>query len=168
MRLIKVSDGENILDIVCTNTGDAGLLVQAALLNGVSITDEIDIGTTLIVQPFSIPAKTIVLSTAVKKIPPATIADGQVLVDLAMQYLGDAGRLVELALLNGNSITDEPDTGAAVSIPGVVDITKQFIVDLFIKWKQYPASKYDGDVDGEGNKLEGIGYWAIAIDFIVS
>ena len=90
---------------------------------------------------------------------------GQTLLDMTIQELGDLERLFELAVDNDVAITDDLETETQL-IVGDADSTKRSLVLLFSNPASRPAS---ADVAGEViSKFEGIGYWYIDNDFIVS
>lgn len=66
------------------------------------------------------------------------INNRQTLLDVTIQELGDAERLVELALLNGFDI-DELDSGTEVVI-NEIDVSKNKIVDGLASRKIKPSS----------------------------
>jgi len=85
----------------------------------------------------------------------------QTLVDMAMQSCGDAGRLVELAALNGLSITDDIEAGDTILTPDAA-ADKLKLVTLLNKKNNEP---------GSGTQTlsapEGISYWIIETDFTI-
>jgi len=89
---------------------------------------------------------------------PIKLNTDQTLLDAALQHLGDASRTVELALLNGTSLTDIIEAANA----GEVDISKQQEVEALNKSFNIPTST-DAEVIGKG-----VGYWRVGIDFKVS
>lgn len=60
--------------------------------------------------------------------------------DLALQYLGDAGRAYECAWMNGALLHESPDVEAELVMPD--DITDARLVKFFGDKKIFPASKY--------------------------
>lgn len=90
--------------------------------------------------------------------------EGQTLKDIAVQYLGNAERVSEIALLNNINITDDLEIGTSLLIPEV-DIEKTSIINHFQKNNIVPASSIDVAVGEE--EEEGIDYWAIEEDFII-
>jgi hypothetical protein len=97
-----------------------------------------------------------------------TVSYGQTWFDIAMQELGDIERVVELAQANGRSITDALEAGEVLNVPAF-DSTKRSIVQLFLTQANKPASgdtSIVADPDTGGN--EGIEFWALENDFIVS
>lgn len=92
------------------------------------------------------------------------ILPGQTLVDIAVQELGDASRVFELAVLNAISITDELEVGSVMFIPDA-DIGKRNLIYMFKSRFLAPAS---ADITGDViSKDSGIDYDAIEIDLIV-
>jgi hypothetical protein len=89
---------------------------------------------------------------------------GQTISDIAVQELGDAERSMELAALNGMSVTDDLSATSTLLVPDY-DTTKRNIVQLFSDQANAPAS---ADVSGDNTALlEGIGYWYLENDFVV-
>lgn len=91
------------------------------------------------------------------------INEGQTLKDIATQYLGNAERVGEIALLNDINITDDLVIGAELLIPDV-ELDKASTINHFKKNNIVPASSIDVAV---GEEEEGINYWAIEEDFII-
>ncbi|THU36919.1 hypothetical protein FAM09_18320 [Niastella caeni] len=97
-----------------------------------------------------------------------TVSYGQTWLDIAMQELGDIERAIELARLNGRSVTDALEAGEILNVPDF-DTSKRSIVQLFRNSANKPAS---GEVliaaDGDTGGNEGIEFWALENDFVVS
>ncbi len=90
------------------------------------------------------------------------ISEGQTLIDIAIQYLGDASRYVEIIELNNLTITEDIHAGDELIIPTVTN-EKTAIVSLFRKKNIKPASAIT-DIISEN---EGVDYWHIEENFIV-
>lgn len=89
---------------------------------------------------------------------------GQTISDIAVQELGDAERSMEIADLNGLSLSDDL-TGIDTLLVPDYDTSKVNIVNLFSDPANAPASAdVSGGVDSQ---LEGIDYWILENDFIV-
>lgn len=60
----------------------------------------------------------------------AVVKYGQSLFDIAVQHLGDVEGVYGLAVLNGLSVTDVPETGAELALPDVInrDIADKYAV----------------------------------------
>ena len=83
--------------------------------------------------------------------------------DLAIQVSGSAESAFELAMLNGLNITDSLTVGSDLITPEIINrIVHNFYTVNQIK----PATEYIINEPQPG--LEGIEYWAIEIDFVVS
>ncbi len=92
------------------------------------------------------------------------VLDGQTLVDIAVQELGDAERVMEIAEANEMKVTDDLVSGSEIMVPDF-DRTKRSIVNLFSDDANKPASALTVDeTEGVG---EGIGFWIIENDFVV-
>ena len=94
------------------------------------------------------------------------VLDGQTLVDIAAQELGDIDRVFEIAQLNEMNITDELTAGQEILVPDF-EISKGNMVDLFADKANAPASSI---TESEGEDVvpqEGIDYWAIENDFVI-
>jgi len=96
-----------------------------------------------------------------------TVQDGQTIIDIAIQELGDPGRIFEIAALNNMSITDLLVVGSQITVPDY-DQTKKEIVKIFSNQSNKPASGYFRNGANDPVIKEGIDYWAIRNDFIVS
>jgi hypothetical protein len=173
--------------------GSAEASVEFAVLNGLSLTDEpgdIDI----VILPDVIDAE-IVSYFAKREIVPATytgiipeliatpidsyisyesilqsdeivVLEGQNFFDLALIYCGSAESAVEFAQLNDMVVTDEPEAGTKLKKPSV---SNKRIAGYYSDRTLQPSTSttYTGG-SGELPNDEGIGFWAIEIDFIVS
>ena len=90
------------------------------------------------------------------------VLEGQTLIDLAMQELGDASRLFELSELNAMLPSDDLVAGQIIQVPEPTEEKREIVKAL--KYRK-PATK--NEILEEQLK-EGIGYWAIGINFKVS
>jgi len=89
------------------------------------------------------------------------VDQGQSLFDVAVQHCGSTSAVFDIAVLNGLSITDKLLPGTTLLIPAPVDsgLVQYVLINGFI-----PAT----DLTEAGEIPDGIDYWAIGIDFIVS
>lgn len=87
---------------------------------------------------------------------------GQTVADIAIQMCGTQESLFAVALLNGVGITDALTPGSQIE-GGTLAVFD--VADYFRKYKLYPASGY---AQSEILTPQGIDYWAIGIDFVVS
>lgn len=91
----------------------------------------------------------------------AVLQKHQTLIDIALQYCGNADAMFELALLNGVELTAEVLPGTALLLPDVLDAKN---VKLLA----------DGDYRPTTGPLllpeagQGLEFWAIELDFIIS
>lgn len=89
----------------------------------------------------------------------AIVKPGQTLADMAIQYCGSLSALPSLATLNGLSVTGALTPGQSLLLPDPVD---KRVVAVFESGGYCPAV---GQLVPYG---EGIGWWFIENDFIVS
>lgn len=95
-----------------------------------------------------------------------TVASKQSVLDLALQYCGGLEAAFELARLNDISITDDLSVGQQLAMPAILskDVTNYYSVNDIC-----PATAITIDaineIVGDG---EGVEFWAIEYDFIVS
>jgi LysM repeat protein len=94
------------------------------------------------------------------------VLDGQTYLDIAIQELGDVERAFELALLNDATITDLLIAGQIIQVPSPA-IDKTQIVKVLSAPANKPSSGVS-DIESESLVGQGIGYWAIGVDFIVN
>ena len=88
------------------------------------------------------------------------VEQGQCLVDMAIQYNGNALAIFDIALINGISLTEDIVPGQELKETAVLD---NRIKNYFSKIT--PASGNDADLLVQP---QGIGYWYIGLDFIIS
>jgi hypothetical protein len=91
----------------------------------------------------------------------AIVDEGQNLMDIALQYLGDETGLFELALINDFTLSEKIVPGQQILLPDPVNAgAVQYFAErgIVIATEQSVAA-----VD----KREGINYWIIGQDFIV-
>jgi len=92
----------------------------------------------------------------------AIVLEGQSLFDIAIQECGSVEAVTAIAVLNDISVTDDLQVGQLLQIP--MPVNKQ-VAKYYKSHNLKPATA--GNLDFT-NKDEGIGYWRIGIDFIVS
>lgn len=161
MQTIKILNGHELSDIV-----DEEKLFEAADINGISITDALVPGVVITVPT---PAKKnlqkeALIQPGAQQITARSLA-GQTWVDLALQQLGDEERLFELCDLNNAGITDQLAAGTVV-IATAYEVDKKTTVYALKANK--PASSESLTASGGEVVEEGIEFWAIEFDFVVS
>ncbi len=90
------------------------------------------------------------------------VSEGQSLFDVAIQSCGSAEAAFALAVENGLSISDELAAGQEIHYSTIVN---RDIAGYFADKGLKPATALTAD---DSNNLEGIGYWSIGADFIIS
>jgi hypothetical protein len=91
----------------------------------------------------------------------ANVIERQSLVDVAMMRCGSADAAYDIALLNDIPLTAIVNPGTKLLLPPVVN---KSVVSLYASKGYAPATAPDVIEDA----LEGVGYWYISVDFIVS
>lgn len=164
MQSVTVRDGQNLFDISTYKLLNVDQVFEVALLNGLSITDELVSG-----QVIHLPEakeqehrETVLPEKTLQKVFVAYAKEKQTLFDIAVQYLGKVDAVFTIALLNELSITDVLESGQALVIP-LPEFEELETVEFF-KRPWYPAS---GDL-GYPPILGGIGYMQISTNFKVS
>lgn len=91
--------------------------------------------------------------------------NGQSLFDIAIQECGSAESAFELALMNGLAVSDELANGQVLELPAVAEkqIVRQYAVDNVFPATAITPEQYNETIEGEG-----IGFWGIGFDFIIS
>ncbi|NNV54520.1 hypothetical protein [Limnovirga soli] len=182
-----VKDRQNLLDVALIGHGDAGSVFAMAMLNGISITDDIPSGT--FVELSDISNASIVNGLIARGARPATaiqfnefallgnaavysvrpnftdadkvfVADKQNLLDVQVLTTGDLSGLFTMALLNGIGITDDISSGQKLTKAVAFDAD---VVNVLNERKARPATAIEPGIE----VLEGIDYWAIDVDFVV-
>ena len=93
-----------------------------------------------------------------------SVKDRQTLLDIALQTSGSVEAVVELALANGLSITDELADGNELATAGVAE---EAVVNRYEINGIFPATEAS-DEERSAMAYEGIGFMAIENDFVVS
>lgn len=95
-----------------------------------------------------------------------TIVPGQTLIDIALQELGDAATLFEVAQYNDRSITDDLAAGDVLTVPDYA-LDRRAIVSTFANLANRPASGITTASETDGIFGEGIEFWSIELDFVI-
>ena len=93
------------------------------------------------------------------------ILHNQSLLDLAVQHTGAVESVFAIAVANGLSLTDDLPAGAEIKIPDSVNKDSD-VLNYYSAKRLQPATAVI--LPPEAERLEGIGYWAISVDFKVS
>ncbi|MHA3046007.1 hypothetical protein JSO59_001360 [Riemerella anatipestifer] len=92
-----------------------------------------------------------------------TALHNQTLLDVCLQHTGTIEGVFELAMANDLSITDDVQAGAVLQLPEGIK-TDRDIFNYYTSKNIQPATAITEVVE----KCEGIGCWAIGVDFKVS
>jgi len=87
-----------------------------------------------------------------------TVKPGQTLVDVAVQHLGAESGVAALAQANGLDMTAEVVAGQVLTLP---EVENKRVVKVYKERGYVPATNISGE-------LEGIEFWGIEYDFVVS
>lgn len=93
-----------------------------------------------------------------------TVLHNQSLLDVCLQHTGTIQGIFELAMANDLSITDDVQAGAVLQLSEGIKTDKD-ILNYYRTKAIQPATAITTQTT---EKLEGIGYWAIGVDFKVS
>lgn len=164
-KKITATTNQNLLDISVLEQGGLSSLFENALANGLSITDNLGTSTIKINVLENKRAEVIKVDSAIfKEAVFLTPLDKQNLWDLALLGSGTIASVFDYAILNNKSVTDDI-IGQDIQAAEVIDVD----VYNFYKFQNVrPATGGYANKDLITEKLEGINYWAILFDFIVS
>lgn len=97
-----------------------------------------------------------------------TVLHNQSLLDIAIQHTGSAANVFLIAKANGLAVSDEITPGDGLIIPDTVVLDTD-IKNYYTSRAIQPATAITTIIDDNTEpKLEGIGYWIIGDDNIVS
>lgn len=88
----------------------------------------------------------------------AQVRPGQTLPDIAIEHCGHISSWAEIARLNGLDMTAGLTAGQVLKLP---EVAQKRVVKILFEGGWHPAA-------GSTAVLEGIDYWGIAYDFIIS
>ena len=165
----SIRPNENIIDVAIRVYGHInGLYFLVKKNNSISFSSELSAGTELIIDDsldFS-EEKTIDLTNIIEQAPQElSIESNQNIFDISIIAFGSVEGLQNLIKRNNISASEILLPGTILNSKG--NISNKSIVDYWKNKKTKPAT---GNILLINNEpvLEGIGYWAIAIDFKVS
>lgn len=174
---------QTVFDAAIMQAGDVSAVMQMALSAGISITDD---ATGADVQALAVIKRDVVdfygkgtadVATAMQQtiamLPlegitfrasattPVTVRDMQTVLDACLFMSGSTASVIELALLNGLSVTDDFENGQVLQ---EITVVSNKIMKALKQAKPATAIKAGSAADVP----EGIGYWIIEQNFIVS
>ncbi|MCT4590522.1 MAG: hypothetical protein N4A71_22030 [Carboxylicivirga sp.] len=190
MASFKSSERQSFFDIAIQKLGSPEAAFLLAMENGRSLTDELSPGASLklpeqwnskVVDYFSNKnvapatyaesassqnenAEAIYWSNELKRETGIRVSEKQSLFDVAIQKGGSFEAVMELAILNGLSITESLTPGQLLELPSVID---NDVVNYYSSKGIVPETT-STETEDSVPVLEGIDYWAIEVDFIVS
>lgn len=93
------------------------------------------------------------------------VLDGQSLFDIAIQHCGDVQASLAIAVANGLSVTDALLAGQELVVPGPADRDVQ---RYYRERALQPATAITTVDESQTIADEGVEFWTIEVDFIVS
>lgn len=84
----------------------------------------------------------------------------QTILDIAIQYTGSVDNAMGIAIANHCSVTDDV-SGLELIIPDAIQVSRNIV-------RQYSNHNINPATMVDNNTYEGIGYWVIGVDFIIS
>ena len=97
----------------------------------------------------------------------AIILHNQSILDLAIQHTGVVENAFDLALQNNRSITDDLEAGESIELTAYGIQQNKDILSYYTVKKLQPATAISEQLSAN-SQPQGIDYWAIQMDFIVS
>lgn len=95
------------------------------------------------------------------------VLHNQSLLDLALQHTGSVENAFALAVTNGLSLTDDLAVGNWLIADSQELNANKEILNYYQSKNVQPATAIGGKWEA-GSQLEGVGYWAIKTEFIIS
>jgi phage tail protein X len=167
MTTTTILPGETLFDVAVRVYGHTQGVAQLCSDNGVNMTDELPAGMELLYDEsvlYDTGSVVISLSPQVLSNQIAVEA-GQNIFDIALQMYGNIEGIIDIARDNGKDMTSELTPGELiVGSDEAIDI---LVRDFYAGRGILPATGLTSE-ESAVLKPEGIGYWAIDYDFIVS
>lgn len=191
MASFRTSERQSFFDVAIQRMGSIESAFALAVKNGLSLTDELAPGYSLELP--DVIDKKVADYFKNKNITPATyaenassqnenieviywsddlkrktgirVSENQSLFDIAVERLGSAEAAFDLAVKNRLSVTEVLSPGQTLALTDTVDAD---VAGYFTSRNLKPATAVTQTDESGELVLEGIGYWAIGIDFIVS
>lgn len=91
----------------------------------------------------------------------------QSLLDLAIQHTGSVENAFALALANNKSLTDDLEAGENIELTAYGIQQNKDILNYYTAKKLQPATGFSSQ-QFSNDKPQGVDYWAIQMDFVVS
>lgn len=96
------------------------------------------------------------------------VLHNQSLLDLAIQHTGSVENAFDLALANNKSLTDDLQAGETINYEPTTINPNKDILSYYTAKKLQPATAINHQISTINDKPEGVDYWAIQMDFVVS
>jgi hypothetical protein len=166
----SIQAGETLFDVAIREYGHLQGVLNLIKDNGLGFTDEPAAGLALEVDRSAsfdnLKSARISAVEETTDLPnEVTVQAGQNMFDIALQVYGDLSGIIELAKDNGKGLTKDLTAGEVLKSRS--KLKNKPVADFFEGRKSKPATGLNQS-ESEQLKPEGIGYWAIGLDFIVS
>lgn len=166
----SIQANETLFDVAIREYGHLQGIKNLIQDNDLGFTDEPEAGTDMEIDSsasfITLSKVSIATASELSDTPnEETVKAGQNMFDLAIQVYGDLSGILNLANDNDKSLTDDLEAGETLQCRE--ETISDTVVDFFSNREQKPATALT-DTETEELTPEGIGYWQIEYDFIVS
>ncbi len=163
-----ILSGETLFDVVIRKYGHMQGIAQLVKDNDIGFTDDAVAGEQLLFDDdvsYNDLATVTIETETEEAANEVTVEAGQNIFDLVIQVYGDLSGLKNMADDNDLGLTDDINAGATLKTRS--DVDNQLVVD-YLNGKGIKPATALTDTETEELTPEGIGYWQIEYDFIVS
>ncbi|HYH14169.1 MAG TPA: hypothetical protein VD794_03050 [Flavisolibacter sp.] len=160
MQVITAKEGQNVLDVVLSACKTIAAAFDLALINGKSITDDLEISEVVQTPVIEYNIQPVVVKPYVPNYKTRYIHNDQTLLDFTCQHAGTMEALFDVALLNNVSITEKVEPQELKAIP-----IEKAIVSFYLTSKQNIVTDL---TENQTQFPGGIGYMQIGNTFKVS
>ena len=163
--MLTVNAGMTLMDGVIASAGNLEDYFAFCAVNGLGYSDEVQSGQALQSTGLSYQISRPPTNDHIT-IKPVLVLFNQTVMDMAIQQLGSLEAVFALAQLNNMAVSDDIATGQQLSY-NITPYNKA-VLKTYQDNGYKPATGTTSPGQSEPVENEGIGYWAIGFDFIVS
>ena len=127
--MVKVKKGQTLLDIAVQETGSVENAYLIAVANNLSVTSVLNVADELVL-PIGMPIikkDIVIFSDGIITPIKVKVKKLQTFFDLSVRWTGNVSNAYNIALANGNSVSDMPIVGEYIIIPASVVILNKVI-----------------------------------------
>lgn len=165
MQEVIVKQGQTIFDVAVEYLDNALMAYQIAMLNGISVTDVLQYGSTIKIPNYTNTYTSEKSVNQTSEVYVVTVKQGQSLLDIAVQYCGDAAAAFDIAKINNLTFSSSLEAGTSINL---IPSLNEGLSKYFKNGNHTPATAANLKTQIIEPILSGIDYWAIETDFIVS